>query len=51
MTTNEYLVKLLRNAHKLIHEADTSDIDTYYRTVQEAQCFVAEALDLADSII
>jgi len=42
------IAKLLRQAYKLIQEADTSSIDTYYLAVEEAQGFIAEALDLVE---
>ena len=42
------IAKLLRQAYKLIQEADTSDIGTYYLAVEEAQGFIAEALDLVE---
>jgi hypothetical protein len=45
---NEQIAKLLRQAYTLIATADTTDIDAYYLQVEEAQGFIAEALDLAD---
>jgi hypothetical protein len=44
------LSSLLRQAYELIRDADTTDIDAYYLAVEEAQGFIAEALDLSDSI-
>lgn len=44
------LSNLLRQAYELIRDADTTDIDAYYLAVEEAQGFIAEALDLSDSI-
>lgn len=38
----------LRAAYKLIQEADKTDIDSFYLAVEEAQGFIAEALDLAE---
>ena len=45
---NEEIAKLLRQAYNLILNADKTDIDAFYLSVEEAQGFVAEALDLAD---
>jgi hypothetical protein len=45
----EQIAKLLRQAYKLVQEADTTSIDAYYLAVEEAQGFIAEALDLADN--
>ena len=45
----EGIAKLLREAYKLIQEADTTDIDAFYLAVEEAQGFIAEALDIADN--
>ena len=42
------IAKLLREAYKLIQEADTTDIDAFYLSVEEAQGYIAEALDLVD---
>lgn len=39
----------LRAAYKLIQEADKTDIDAFYLAVEEAQGFIAEALDLAEA--
>ena len=44
----EQIAKLLRQAYNAIQEADTSDIDAFYLAVEEAQGFIAEALDLAE---
>ena len=44
----ENVASLLRQAYKLMSEADTTDIDSFYLTMEEATGFVAEALDLAD---
>lgn len=44
----EDIAKLLREAYKLIQEADTTDIDAFYLAVEEAQGYLAEALDLVD---
>jgi hypothetical protein len=44
------LSSLLRQAYELIRDADTTDIDAYYLAVEEAQGFIAEALDLSDSL-
>ena len=44
------IAKLLREAYKAIQEADTSSIDAYYLAVEEAQGFIAEALDLAEGV-
>lgn len=44
----EDIAKLLREAYKLIQEADTTDIDAFYLAVEEAQGYIAEALDLVD---
>ena len=44
----EQIAKLLREAYKIIQEADTTSIDAYYLAVEEAQGFIAEALDLAE---
>ena len=44
----EQIAKLLRQAYNTIREADTSDIDAFYLAVEEAQGFIAEALDLAE---
>lgn len=44
----EQIAKLLRQAYNRIQEADTSDIDAFYWAVEEAQGFIAEALDLAE---
>ena len=46
--TMENIAKLLRQAYTLIQEADTTDIDAFYLAVEEAQGFIAEALDLVD---
>jgi hypothetical protein len=43
------IASLLRQAYNLIAEADTTSIDAYYLAVEEAQGFIAEALDIADS--
>jgi hypothetical protein len=43
------IAQALREAYKLIQEADTSDIGTYYLAVEEAQGFIAEALDMAET--
>jgi hypothetical protein len=48
MQTIEQLAKLLRQAYNAIGDADTSDIHSYYLAVEEAQGFIAEALDIAD---
>ena len=45
------IASLLRQAYNLITEADTTSIDAYYLAVEEAQGFIAEALDIADSNI
>lgn len=45
----EEIAKLLREAYTLIQEADTTDIDAFYLAVEEAQGFIAEALDIADN--
>jgi len=45
----EDISKLLREAYKLIQEADTTDIDAFYLSVEEAQGYIAEALDLLDN--
>jgi predicted nucleic acid-binding protein len=42
------IAKALREAYKLIQEADKTDIDAFYLAVEEAQGFIAEALDLAE---
>ena len=44
------LSSLLKQAYMLIREADTTSIDAYYLAVEEAQGFIAEALDLADNM-
>lgn len=44
----EQIAKLLRQAYNTIQQADTSDIDAFYLAVEEAQGFIAEALDLAE---
>ena len=44
------IASLLRQAYNLISEADTTSIDAYYLAVEEAQGFIAEALDLCDSV-
>lgn len=44
----EQIAKLLRQAYNILQEADTSNIDAFYLAVEEAQGFIAEALDLAD---
>ena len=44
------IASLLRQAYNLIVEADTTSIDAYYLAVEEAQGFIAEALDLCDSV-
>jgi hypothetical protein len=35
----------------LIEEADKTDIDAFYLAVEEAQGFIAEALDLAEEAV
>jgi hypothetical protein len=45
----ESLAQKLRKAYDLIATADTSDIDAYYLAVEEAQGYIAEALDMADN--
>ena len=45
---NELIAQKLRRANDLIINADTTDIDAYYLAVQEAQGFIAEALEIAD---
>lgn len=45
----EQIAQALREAYKLIQEADTTDIDAFYLAVEEAQGYIAEALDLIDS--
>lgn len=42
------IAQALREAYKLIQEADKTDIDAFYLAVEEAQGFIAEALDLAE---
>jgi hypothetical protein len=42
------LFSLLSQAYELIRNADKTDIDAYYLAVEEAQGFIAEALDLAE---
>lgn len=44
----ETLAQKLRKAYELIANADTTDIGAYYLSVQEAQGFIAEALDMVD---
>ena len=44
----EQIAGLLRQAYNLILEANTADIDAFYLAVEEAQGFLAEALDLVD---
>jgi hypothetical protein len=44
----ENIAQKLRMAYDLILNADKTDIDAFYLSVEEAQGFVAEALDLAD---
>jgi hypothetical protein len=44
------LASLLRQAYELLRDADTTSIDAYYLAVEEAQGFIAEALDIADSV-
>ena len=44
----ENIAQLLRQAYTLIQEADTTDIDAFYLAVEEAQGFLAEALDLVE---
>jgi hypothetical protein len=46
---NESIAQKLRRAYDLIANADTADIDAFYLSVQEAQGFIAEALDIADN--
>lgn len=45
----EQIAQALREAYKLIQEADTTDIDAFYLSVEQAQGFIAEALDLVDN--
>jgi len=45
------IAQALREAYKLIQEADKTDIDAFYLAVEEAQGFIAEALDLAEEAI
>jgi hypothetical protein len=45
----EEIAKLLREAYTLIQEADTTDIDAFYLSVEQAQGFIAEALDIVDN--
>jgi hypothetical protein len=44
----ENIAQKLRKAYDLLLNADTTDIDAYYLAVEEAQGYIAEALDLAD---
>lgn len=44
------IAQALREAYKLIQEADKTDIDAFYLAVEEAQGFIAEALDLAEGV-
>ncbi len=44
----ENIAQKLRKAYDLLLNADTSDIDAFYLAVEEAQGYIAEALDLAD---
>lgn len=41
----------LRKSYECIQKADTSNIDAYYLAIQEAQGYIAEALDIADAHI
>lgn len=45
----ENIAQKLRKAYDLLLNADTTDIDAYYLAVEEAQGYVAEALDMCDS--
>jgi hypothetical protein len=45
---NEQIAKLLRQANDLLTNADRTDFDAFYLSVEEAHGFVAEALDIAD---
>ena len=44
----ENIAQKLRKAYDLLLNADTTDIDAYYLAVEEAQGYIAEALDLVD---
>lgn len=44
------IAKLLREAYVLLRDADTTDIDAYYLSVEEAQGFIAEALDKVEEV-
>lgn len=43
------IASLLRQAYELMRDADTTSIDAYYLAVEEAQGFIAEALDLVEN--
>jgi hypothetical protein len=45
----ENIAQKLRKAYDLLLNADTTDIDAYYLAVEEAQGYIAEALDIADN--
>lgn len=45
----ETVAQKLRKAYELIANANTTDIDAYYLSVEEAQGFIAEALDILDT--
>lgn len=47
--TMEQIAQMLRKAYTLIQDADTTDIDAFYLAVEEAQGYIAEALDLTDT--
>ena len=44
----ENIAQKLRMAYDLILNADKTDIDAFYLSVEEAHGYIAEALDLAD---
>ena len=45
----ENIAQKLRKAYDLLLNADTTDIDAYYLAVEEAQGYIAEALDIVDN--
>lgn len=45
---NETIAQKLRKANDLLTNADTTDFDAFYLSVEEAHGYIAEALDLVD---
>jgi hypothetical protein len=44
----ETIAQKLRKANDLLTNADRTDFDAFYLSVEEAHGYIAEALDLAD---